>query len=69
MSKINVGRIRDILHESIITVEQIALYRHSGKLGLIKVIRQPNKQFDRTNFSIILKQTCQPGCNDLKLIK
>ncbi|RHN60633.1 hypothetical protein MtrunA17_Chr4g0027951 [Medicago truncatula] len=43
MSKINVRRIRNILHESIIAVEKIALNVHRCKLWFYKVIRQPEK--------------------------
>lgn len=43
MSKINVRRVRDILHESIIAIEQITLNVHRGKLWFFKVIRQPKK--------------------------
>ena len=43
MSKINVWRIRDILHEGIIAIEQITLNCHQRKLRFIKVIRQPIK--------------------------
>lgn len=42
MGEIDVRRIWDILHECVIAIEQIPLNRHRWKLGLIKVIRQPN---------------------------
>ena len=43
MSKLNVRRIRDILHESIVTIEQITLNVDRGKLRFVKVIRQPKQ--------------------------
>src|SRR4051812_19974158 len=55
VGKFNVRRIRDILHESIIAIEQIALNVHRRKLWFYKIIRQPNIH----NFTIQVNKVTQ----------
>ena len=41
------GRVRDVLHQRIITIVQVPLDRHRGEGRVIKLFRQPETKQDR----------------------
>lgn len=47
VSKFYMGRIRDVLHQRIITIEQVSLDCHRGEGRVVKLFRQPETKQDR----------------------
>ena len=47
VSKFYMGRIRDVLHQRIITIEQVPLDCHRGEGRVVKLFRQPETKQDR----------------------
>jgi hypothetical protein len=58
------GRIRDVLHQRIITIEQVPLDCHRGEGRVLKFFRQPETKQDR-----IQTPKCKTESNQLAAVQ